>query len=337
MRLREIEILAARHVPGNDAPDIHRLRGGLINETYRVSRSGAAFALRLPLEGAHDLGVDREWEFRVLEGAAAGGLAPAVQFCDPRRGILITRWLEGRCWSPAEARQPSNIPTMAALMRRIHALPIPAPARLIAPANWIDRYAWQARGRTRQPCGRICGRLRTLGCFRRMRRRSLRPRRRSRRLRRRGKMLRHWPGRRREAGPLKGFAQCRFRRVPQRPARPECDRQWPGVIPARLEYAHVSDPFWDLAGWAANNDFEDDAGHALLTHYAGRPTSGEESRLKLLCWLYDYVCLLWSELYLKKPRGRDGWAAAAAAAAAESVSGRGRLLAERLKASLTPA
>jgi thiamine kinase-like enzyme len=65
------------------------------------------------------------------------------------------------------------------------------------------------------------------------------------------------------------------------------------------EYAHVSDPLWDLAGWSANNDFEAQTQRQLLMNYLGTPPSSFEwTRFRLLSWLYDYVCLLWSELYL---------------------------------------
>jgi thiamine kinase-like enzyme len=65
------------------------------------------------------------------------------------------------------------------------------------------------------------------------------------------------------------------------------------------EYAHVSDPLWDLAGWSANNDFEAETQRQLLMNYLGTPPSSNEwTRFRLLSWLYDYVCLLWSELYL---------------------------------------
>jgi hypothetical protein len=120
------------------------------------------------------------------------------------------------------------------------------------------------------------------------------------------------------------------------------------------EYAHAADPFWDLAGWSANNDFEDAPALELLAKYLGRtPTPQECSRLRLSIWLYDYVCLLWSELYARLHRGRRGelasgpgaWSAAAAATAAAApsaestpvdsvfseISARAQLLADRLR------
>jgi hypothetical protein len=51
-----------------------------------------------------------------------------------------------------------------------------------------------------------------------------------------------------------------------------------------------------------------------LARYLQRPAvAGESARLRLFVWLYDYVCLLWSELYLKQRpgAGSDGVAARA--------------------------
>ena len=53
------------------------------------------------------------------------------------------------------------------------------------------------------------------------------------------------------------------------------------------------------------------------------PTRDEYLRLRLLGWLYDYVCLLWSELYLNLRRDDPQGA----------IATRVRLLAARLDAS----
>ena len=109
---------------------------------------------------------------------------------------------------------------------------------------------------------------------------------------------------------------------------PSAPRKALHTAPLLWEYAHAADPLWDLAGWCANNDLADDVGQALLASYAGRaPTRNEYLRLKLLGWLYDYVCLLWSELYsnLQRDDPQGGIAARAELLAARlnsSPSGR---------------
>ena len=87
------------------------------------------------------------------------------------------------------------------------------------------------------------------------------------------------------------------------------------------EYAHVTDPLWDLAGWCANNDFDAELQRGLLRRYLGKaPISSEWQRFKLLLALYDYVCLLWSQLY-SNVRGEE----------ARGVAERARLLDARLR------
>ena len=87
------------------------------------------------------------------------------------------------------------------------------------------------------------------------------------------------------------------------------------------EYAHATDPLWDLAAWCANNDLDEGLRRELFACYAGRPpTRVEWQRVTLLCWLYDYVCLLWSGLRLG---GQDE--------AAMGVAARARTIAARLR------
>src|SRR5260221_11347392 len=125
----ELKSVAARHVPGEGKLDIHRLGNGLVNETYRVLRDGRAYALRVAATNSCDLGPDRGWEGRGLERALAADLAPEITYCDPQRGILIARWVDGRLWSPADVRRQSNIARGAELLRRVHALAV----RMLAP------------------------------------------------------------------------------------------------------------------------------------------------------------------------------------------------------------
>jgi thiamine kinase-like enzyme len=306
----ELESVAARHVPGTGKLALHRLRNGLVNETYRVLRDGGVYALRVAASNPHGLGLDRAWEARVLERAVLAGLAPGVEYCDPQRGILISRWVDGRSWTAADVRGRANIARMADVARRIHALPLPTPPRIMTPSNWIDYYTAAARNSARVGPGATATPS-TLGA----------------------------PN---AAAALRSAATARLAALA---ALPRVD---PAVCHSDLhtlnlidcggslvlldwEYAHASDPLWDLAGWGANNDFEDELQHELLVNYAGRPPTRDESqRLRLLGWLYDYVCLLWSELYLNLYGGvRQGIAVQGGAAPGE-VSGRAELLAERL-------
>jgi thiamine kinase-like enzyme len=291
MRSDELETVAARHVPGEGEPEIHRLKGGLVNETYRVLRDGRAYVLRVAASNTYDLGLDREWEARVLERAVLDDLAPIVEYCDPALGILISRWVDGRSWSPGDVRQRANISKVAALARRIHALTLPAPARAMNPRRWIEYYSAAAPS--------VAAALQT-------------------------------------AAELRLNALAALPRVDSVLCHSDLhtlnliDRGC-SLMVLDWEYAHAADPLWDLAGWSANNDLDGEFQLDLLANYAGRTPTGEESqRMRLLGWLYDYVCLLWSELYLSLPRGAKGYCVATL----DEVSARARLLEARLKASM---
>jgi thiamine kinase-like enzyme len=310
--------VAALHVPGTGDLEIHRLAAGLVNETYRVLRDGNAHAMRLAMSNRDDLGLDRSWEARVLEGAAAADLAPALEYCDPQRGILIARWVEGRFWTPADAREPRNISRMAGFLRRIHALEMPAPVRAMSPGKWIDYYgAALSRGSGQGGVFALPS------------------------------MQRAWV---QQADPrgARYFAPAAARQMAALAALPGVDPvlchsdlhtlnlidRDGSLILLDWEYAHASDPLWDVAGWGANNDFEDPVRHDLLVSYLGRPASGDEFlRLQLLSWLYDYVCLLWSELYLNLHRAARADLAVQGDAAVDGVSARARELAARLDSS----
>ncbi len=290
----ELESIAARHVPGEGRPEIRRLGAGLVNATYRVQRDGCSYAMRTSATNPH-LGVDREWEARVLESAVAAELAPAPVYSDPKRGVLISRWAQGRRWLPAELRQPSNISRMAELIRQIHALPLPAPPRVMSPAQWIAYYGEASAQRAAPDNAALraaaAAQLAALAA-----------------LPSGGPVLCHS-----DLHPL-NLVDCAAT-LDSRGA----------LVLLDWEYAHASDPLWDLAGWSANTDLERELQQDLLAQYLGRaPAPDEQLRLRRLAWLYDYVCLLWSELYLNLH------GAGKAGTAEEGVAVRARLLATRL-------
>jgi thiamine kinase-like enzyme len=282
----EIERLALCRVPGSGSVDIRRLRGGLMNDTYRVRRDAQTFALRVASRHEHEFGLDRAFEARVLAVAAAQDLAPAIIYSDPQGGILLSRWAAGHRWNSDALRRPANVARIALLLQRIHALPLPSPARIMSPKSWVDYYSAAGRGTAAAP---YTAALRDSAVTRLA-------------------ALAALPG----TGPVLCHSDLHTLNLID-DGRTLKLLDW--------EYAHASDPFWDLAGWSANNDLNADLTESLLANYSGRcPTPDERSRLATLTWLYDYVCLLWSERYLESARqpgaAPDGVAARAARLAA---------------------
>jgi aminoglycoside phosphotransferase (APT) family kinase protein len=295
MSSSDIEQTARRYVPGTGAIALDRLGSGLVNESYRAVRDGLRYSLRVPAPHGVELGTDRAWECRVLERATAAGIAPRIVCCEPREGLLLAHWVEGSAWTLEQARQQGNIEKFASLVRRVHALATPAAPRIMSPAGWVAYYRAA--------------------------------------LARRGADAAHPLGSERRRLDLKIPLEWRLAALGALPPRPPvlCHSDLHvqnlvagtgGLVLLDWEYSHVSEAFWDLAGWACNNDLSAESRRLLLTSYLGRQPTGEDAvRLEHLAWLYDYVCVLWSELYLDSRGSREG----------DGILGRAELLVGRLR------
>ncbi len=286
MRLPEIDRLCRAVVPGSGDIDLQALGAGLISETYRVARDGAAYTLKVALEHRPDLRADPAWEMRVLERAAGAGLAPPLVFGDLDAGVVLLRWAEGRSWVSREVAAPANLEKIAGLLRQVHALAAPLPPRRITPLRWIEIYD---AALSRRGCSSSDPLLRAQALAR-------------------IESLADLP-------PAVG-AVCHSDLHAM-----NLIQQDHSLVLLDWEYAHVTDPLWDLAGWCANNDFDAEAQRRLLARYLEQaPDPCRWQRFKMLLALYDYVCLLWSQLYLSV---RD--------AAENRVAERARLLDARLR------
>jgi thiamine kinase-like enzyme len=229
---------------------------------------------------------DLPWEVQVLERAADAGIAPPLVYFDLDGAVLLSRWAEGRCWVSQEAAAPANLQRIAALLRRVHALAVPLPARQVTALQWMAIYDEALSRRTSSSSDPAL----------------------------------------RRAALSRAHALAELPRAPGTVCHSDLHtmnliQQGNSLLLLDWEYAHVADPLWDLAGWCANNDFEAETQRNLLTHYLGdAPISSQWQRFRLLLALYDYICLLWSQVYLTV-RGEG----------ANGVAERARLLDARLR------
>lgn len=129
-------------VPGWDPGKavIEELKGGLTNRVYHVRSNGQECVLRLaapghpvlrgistsvykPEDESGTFDLDRSCEMAILETAGNAGIAPAILYSNEDAGILVTEYLHGSVWQESDLESGENIESLAALLRRVHALP----------------------------------------------------------------------------------------------------------------------------------------------------------------------------------------------------------------------
>lgn len=263
------EGMARRCVPGEGPPAARLVARGPAHATYRVRRDGRDFAMRLAMPAPGRMPPSppaHRTLAAITQAAAAAGLAPPVVCSDLRTGVLVSAWAHGRPLSRADALDVASAPRIAALFRRIHALqPRGRRPRVAQAGDWVRTYRRMLAGSGMAPR----------------------------------------PG----AAALAAEADRRLAALARLPPRAvvlchgDLHRhnlvQGPGGLTVLdWEYAHFSDPLWDLAGWLSLGDLGPAYGAKLLAAYLRRRPSGRDlSRLALLAWLYDYVCLLWIDLH----------------------------------------
>jgi thiamine kinase len=269
MQPLDIETLARTHIPGGGAVTLQRLGTGLFNSTYRAVRDGVEYSLRVPVDTAPSP-ANLAWEIRVLEEAGRGGIAPPLVRADEPSGVLLLRWVRGVSWSEEAARSREGIEKMAQLLRSLHALPIPTPAHRMDPAAWIESYTSACSSRTLSAAGGVLAEAASDAT----------------------RALKALPA----PAPVVCHSDLhRLNVLERQQALGECR-----LLLLDWEYAHVADGYWDVAGWSANNDLPEAAQREFLSSYIGAsPTELQWTRFRLQYWLYDYVCLLWIELYVR--------------------------------------
>jgi thiamine kinase-like enzyme len=88
-------------------------------------------------------------EARVMDAAAAVGIAPAVLAADADSGVLLTEFHVGARWAPADVRRPANVERLAAVLRRLHALSTELPP--FAAEHIASRYLAALTREVREP------------------------------------------------------------------------------------------------------------------------------------------------------------------------------------------
>jgi thiamine kinase-like enzyme len=125
------------------SPTVSPLGGGITNFNYRVDVGGEAFVVRIWARDAGLLGIDRYREHQCTLAAGRTGVGPEVVHFLPAEGVLVTRFIEGRCLSPEENAGPEMMERVVRAMHRYHAGP--AFEGSYSPFRTVEAYLHVAR------------------------------------------------------------------------------------------------------------------------------------------------------------------------------------------------
>jgi thiamine kinase len=237
--------------------DIEPIKHGLTNRSWLVSTEADRFVVRISdVSAAAELQIDRHSETIVLQHVARAGIGPQVLRCDPAHGILVTRYL-GPTWTEQDAQSDENIERLAGVLRRLHALDVPAGVRAVDLASTVHGYLRTldqrgVRGGLVSPALRECADETAAKL-------------------------------RKESTPCLCHNDVHHLNIV-------------GGDPVRLidwEYAGIGEPLFDLASLCVYHRYDKPQRERLLRAYGARSGVINWQRLELACWLFDYIRDLW--------------------------------------------
>lgn len=235
-----------------------RIKRGLTNQSWRVQGGGHDVIVRLSNTDEHALQLDRNSETQVLRIVEHADIGPRVITCEPQRRVLITHTLPGHEWSAEQAREPANVSRLAALMRRLHALPVASGIQTIDLVASLRGYWTELETRSDGwPRDSAPDRARALQFAQASNTYELR-------------CLCHTD--------LHHFNIID-------------DGEQLRVVD--WEYAGIGDPFFDLASVCCWHQYNVALRRRLLREYFGEVSNWQLVRLDQMCWLFDYIKELW--------------------------------------------
>jgi thiamine kinase-like enzyme len=249
--------------------ELEPIKHGLTNRSWLVSTDDDRFVVRISdIASVEQLQIDRSSEAVVLELVARAGIGPEVLRCDPARGILVTRYL-GPTWTEHDAQADDNVDRLAGLLRRLHALDVPAGVRSVDLASTVQGY------------------LRTLderGTHNRLTSPPLRE-------------CAYTTATQLRSGSTSCLCHNDVHHL-----------NIVGGDTVRLidwEYAGVGEPLFDLASVCVYHRYGKPQRERLLSAYAAACDAVTWQRLELACWLFDYIRDLWMAVNDARAAGSD--------------------------------
>jgi thiamine kinase-like enzyme len=129
--------------PGGEV-EVSVLVGGASNRNFVARTPAVKYALRIANAQSERFAVDREAALQAQREATAAGLAPEVVAARLPEGHVLSGFVEGTTLGAEHLRQPEVLETVAATLRRLHALP--SSLHTYSPFEDIRFWARLARG-----------------------------------------------------------------------------------------------------------------------------------------------------------------------------------------------
>ena len=242
--------------PGRTAT-IEELGGGITNRNYKIRVDGDVYVLRMGGAKTGLLGIDRAVEHAASLRAAEIGLGPEVVAFVRSEGWLVARFIDGRGIPPDEMSGPSELPRVAAALRRLHSAAA-IPGRFDAHAV-VGEYRAEAEAH--------------------------------------GVVIPEEFGAAHEVSERIRAARGPQPLVPCHNDLLNANFLDDGEIRiVDWEYAGMGDRFFDLANLSVNHDFEVEDDRRLLAAYFGEEREADLAALRLMRFMSDFREAMWGVL-----------------------------------------
>jgi thiamine kinase len=249
----------ALRIDERNIAEVSLLKDGLTNDSWLVRSAAGDVVVRINNPHGRALHVDRDAEAKVLRLVSQAEIGPEVLLCDPRRHVLVTRYLGPTC-SPEDMHDPARIARIAEVLRRLHSLTPPEHVASVCWQEAIDDYAATLTTLNRQ--------TELLDRDVRIRMQTL-------------------------AGELESDA---VRVLCHNDVHPLNLVDLGEIRLLDWEYAGLGAPYFDLASLAFYNELDLHERAILLRSYEGAAHPHAMERLAKACIVFEYVHDLWHEV-----------------------------------------
>ncbi len=252
----------AAEVLGVDSATLsaERIKGGLTNESWLVQGCHDAVVVRISTANEQVLQLNRQSETQVLACVQQAGIGPEVVLCSPQQRVLVTRKLNADTMTVDAMREPAMVTTLAALLHRLHALPPPEAVQHIDLPAILNGY-WHTldqHGATSPDMDATRAQAMAIA-----------------------------------QESASGATRCLCHNdVHHLNVMSNGTRLWL----LDWEYAGIGDPFFDLAAVCCYHQYTPTMQDHLLLAYAGTLHEPDRERLQRMCWLFDYIKMLWGRV-----------------------------------------